>query len=47
MFRDSYDLSMLTTSDDDRAFQCRGIINVDPLVFADDDLSLNVTSKFL
>ena len=47
VFRDSYDLSMLTTSDDDRAFQCRGIINVDPLVFADDDLSLNVTSKFL
>ena len=47
VFRDSYNISMLTTSDDDRAFQCRGMINVDPSIFADNDLSLNVTSKCL
>ena len=47
LYRDSYNILILTTSDDDRAFQCEGIINVNPLVSADDDLSLDVTSKHL
>ena len=47
VYRDSYNISILTTSDDDRAFQCEGIINVNPLVSAADDLSLDVTSKYL
>ena len=47
VYRNSYNISILTTSDDDRAFLCEGIINVNPLVFADDDLSLDVTSKHL
>ena len=45
VYTDSYDIPLLTTSDDDKMIQCRGVINVDSPVFASDSLALDVTGK--
>ena len=38
-----YDAVQLNTSDDDRVFQCEGIINTSPPLLADVNITLNVT----
>ena len=38
-----YDAVQLNTSDDDRVFQCEGIINISPPLLADVNITLNVT----
>ena len=45
VYTDSYDIPLLTTSDDDKMIQCRGVINVDSPVFASDSLALDVIGK--
>ena len=38
-----YDAVQLNTSDDDRVFQCEGIINTSPPLLANVNITLNVT----
>ena len=42
---DDYDISQLTTTDDDRVIQCEVVINANPPVMANDNTTLNVTGE--
>ena len=46
VYTDTYTISLLTTSDDDKVYQCEVVINSDPLLKANDDIVLNVIGKF-
>ena len=42
---DSYTISQLTTTDDNRVIQCEGVINTNTSVMASDSITLDVTGK--
>ena len=46
VYTNSYTISQLSTTDDDRAIQCEVVINASPLVTANNDITLDVTGKF-
>ena len=46
-YTDSYAISQLNTTDDDRVIQCEVVINTSPSVTASDSITLDVTSKLL
>ena len=46
VYIDSYTISQLSTTDDDRAIQCEVVINVSPSVMASDNITLDVTGKY-
>ena len=46
LYTDSYTISQLNTTDDDRMIQCEIVINVNPLVMADSSITLDVTGEY-
>ena len=46
VYTDSYTISQLSTTDDDRVIQCEGVINADPPVMASDSITLDVTGEY-
>ena len=47
MYTDSYTISQLYTTDDDRVIQCEGVIIANPPVNAYDSITLDVTGEYL
>ena len=45
MYRDSYTISLLSTTDDGRMIQCEVVINTSSLVTASGSITLDVTGK--
>ena len=45
VYTDSYDISQLSTTDDDRVIQCEVVINASPSVMAIDSITLDVTGE--
>ena len=45
VYTDSYTISQLSTTDDGRVIQCEVVINGNPSVMADDNITLDVTGK--
>ena len=45
VYIDSYTISQLSTSDDDKMIQCEVVINANPLVMASDSITLKVTGE--
>ena len=46
VYTDYYTISQLNTTDDDRVIQCEGVINVNPPVMANDNITLNVIGEY-
>ena len=46
VYKDSYNISQLSTSDDDRVIHCKGVINASPPVMASDSITLEVTGEY-
>ena len=42
VYTDSYTISQLSTTDDGRVIQCKGVINANPSVMTSDSITLNV-----
>ena len=47
VYRDSYTIPQLSTTDDDRVIQCQVVINTTPPVTASGNITLNVTGEYL
>ena len=47
VYTDNYTISQLNTTDDGRMIQCEVVINVSPPVMASDDITLDVTGKYM
>ena len=45
LYEDTYDIPLVTTSDDGRLFQCEGIIATTPLITVANNTTLDVTGK--
>ena len=45
VYTDSYTISQLNTTDEDRVIQCEVVINASPLVMANDSITLDVTGE--
>ena len=45
VYAESYTISRLNKSDDDRVIQCEVFINATPLIIASDSITLNVTGE--
>ena len=46
VYTNSFTISQLNTTDDDRVIQCEGVINANPLVMVNDNIILNVTGEY-
>ena len=46
VYTDSYEISLLTTTDDGRVIQCEVVINASPSVMASNDTTLDVTGEY-
>ena len=46
VYRDSYTISQLSTTDDGRMIQCEVMINASPSVMASDSITLDVTGEY-
>ena len=46
VYTDSYTISQLNTADDGRVIHCEVVINVNPLVMADNSITLDVTGEY-
>ena len=46
VYTDSYTISQLNTTDDDRVIQCEVVINASPSVMASDSITLDVTGEY-
>ena len=45
-YRDSYTISQLSTTDEDRVIQCEVVINASPSIMASDSIVLDVTGEY-
>ena len=45
VYTDYYNISQLSTTDDDRVIQCEGVINANAPVMANDRITLDVTGE--
>ena len=45
-YMDSYTITQLNVTDNGRVYQCKVLIDSDPLVMATDSFTLNVTGKY-
>ena len=45
VYNDNYDITQVSTFDDDRVYQCKVIINTNPQLMATDSIALDVTGK--
>ena len=46
VYTDSYNISQLSTTDEDRVIQCEVVINASPSVMANDNITLDVTGEY-
>ena len=46
VYIDSYTISQLSTTDEDRVIQCEVVINASPSVMANDSITLDVTGEY-
>ena len=46
MYRDSYTISQLSTTDEDRVIQCEVVINASPSIMANDSIALDVIGEY-
>ena len=46
VYIDYYTILQLNTTDDDRVIQCEGVINVNPPVMANDNITLDVIGEY-
>ena len=47
VYTDSYTISQLNTTDEDRVIQCEVVINASPIVMASDSITLDVTGEYM
>ena len=47
VYTDSYTISQLSTTDDDRVIQCEVVINTSPLIIDSDSITLDVTGTHI
>ena len=47
VYTDSYTISQLSTTDEDRVIQCEVVINASPSVMASDSITLDVTGMYI
>ena len=47
VYKDIYNITQVSTFDDDRVYQCKVIINTSPQLMATDSITLDVTGKHL
>ena len=47
VYTDSYIISQLSTTDEGRVIQCEVVINADPLVMANNSITLDVTGTYI
>ena len=47
VYTDSYTISQLSTTDEGIVIQCEVVINADPLVMANDNITLDVTGTYI
>ena len=47
VYTDSYTISQLNTTDEDRVIQCEVVINISPPVMTSDSITLDVTGEYL
>ena len=45
LYRDFYNISLLTTAEDSRVYKCKGAINTTPVLTAESSTTLNVIGK--
>ena len=45
LYRDFYNISLLTTAEEGRVYQCEGVINTTPNLIAESNISLDVIGK--
>ena len=45
MYRDLYNIALLGTADDGRLYKCEAVINTNPSVISNNDITLNVNGK--
>ena len=46
VYTDSYSISQLNTTDDDKVIECEVVINASPSIMASDSTTLDVTGKY-
>ena len=46
VYTNSYTISQLNTTDDNRVIQCKGVINANSSVMASDSITLDVTGEY-
>ena len=46
LYRDLYNISLLTTFEDNRVYQCEGVINTNPNLIAERSTTLEVIGKY-
>ena len=47
VYTDSYNISQLSTTDDDRVIQCGVVIDTSPSLMASDSITLDVTGEYI
>ena len=47
VYTDSYNISLLSTDDEGRAYQCEVVINASPPVMVSNTITLDVTGEFI
>ena len=45
LYRDFYNISLLTTAEEGRVYQCEGVINTTPSLITQNNITLNVIGK--
>ena len=47
VYRDFYNISLLTTAEEGRVYQCEGVINTTPSLITQNNITLNVIGKYV
>ena len=47
VYTDTYTISLLTTSDDDKVYQCEVVVNSNTIVTTNDSITLDVTGEYI
>ena len=47
VYRDFYNISLLTTAEEGRVYQCEGVINTTPSLITENNITLNVIGKYV
>ena len=47
VYRDFYNISLVTTNEEEKVYQCRGVINATPSLTAENNISLDLVGKYM